>query len=52
MRGPCAAGRPPWFWGAIFRIERGELTAAVKVRRTQVLENFKERIAGLYAGRE
>ena len=35
-----------------FSIERGELTATMKVRRTRVLENFKEHIDELYAGRE
>ena len=33
-------------------IENGELTATMKVRRTRVLENFKEDIEELYAGRE
>ena len=33
-------------------IENGELTATMKVRRTRVLENFKEHIEELYAGRE
>jgi long-chain acyl-CoA synthetase len=35
-----------------FSIEEGELTATMKVRRTQAMENFKEHIAELYAGRE
>lgn len=35
-----------------FSIERGELTATMKVRRPRALENFKENIAELYAGRE
>jgi long-chain acyl-CoA synthetase len=35
-----------------FSIEAGELTATMKVRRTQVLENFREHIEELYAGRE
>ena len=35
-----------------FSIEQGELTATMKVRRTRVLENFKEHIDELYAGRE
>ena len=35
-----------------FSIERGELTATMKVRRTQAMENFKEHIDELYAGRE
>jgi long-chain acyl-CoA synthetase len=35
-----------------FSIEEGELTATMKVRRTRAMENFKEQIAELYAGRE
>jgi long-chain acyl-CoA synthetase len=35
-----------------FSIERGELTATMKLRRTRALENFREDIAELYAGRE
>ena len=35
-----------------FSIEEGELTATMKVRRTRAMENFKEHIAELYAGRE
>ncbi|MBZ5575916.1 MAG: long-chain fatty acid--CoA ligase [Acidobacteriia bacterium] len=35
-----------------FSIERGELTATMKVRRTRALENFQEHINELYAGRE
>ena len=35
-----------------FSIEQGELTATMKVRRTQAIENFKEDIDALYAGRE
>ena len=35
-----------------FSIDQGELTATMKVRRTRTLENFKEEIAELYAGRE
>ena len=35
-----------------FSIEEGELTATMKVRRGRALENFKEHIAELYAGRE
>jgi long-chain acyl-CoA synthetase len=35
-----------------FTIEAGELTATMKLRRVQALENFKEEIAQLYAGRE
>jgi len=35
-----------------FSIEQGELTATMKVRRTRAVENFKEQIDELYAGRE
>jgi long-chain acyl-CoA synthetase len=35
-----------------FSIEQGELTATMKVRRGRALENFKEHIDELYAGRE
>jgi long-chain acyl-CoA synthetase len=35
-----------------FSIEAGELTATMKVRRSRALENCKEHIAELYAGRE
>ena len=35
-----------------FSLERGELTATMKVRRNRAIENFKENIAELYAGRE
>ncbi len=35
-----------------FSIERGELTATMKVRRTRAMENFKDHIDELYAGRE
>jgi long-chain acyl-CoA synthetase len=35
-----------------FSIEMGELTATMKIRRTRAMENFKEHIAELYAGRE
>ncbi|SPE38377.1 AMP-dependent synthetase and ligase [Candidatus Sulfopaludibacter sp. SbA6] len=35
-----------------FSIEEGELTATMKVRRTKAMENFKEDIDELYAGRE
>jgi long-chain acyl-CoA synthetase len=35
-----------------FSIERGELTATMKVRRARAMENFKEHIDELYAGRE
>jgi len=35
-----------------FSIEDGELTATMKVRRTRAMENFKEQIEELYAGRE
>ena len=38
--------------GRDFSIERGELTATMKVRRTRAMENFREDIEGLYAGRE
>lgn len=35
-----------------FSIENGELTATMKVRRARVMENFKESIEELYAGKE
>jgi long-chain acyl-CoA synthetase len=35
-----------------FSIEQGELTATMKVRRTRAIENFKDHIDELYAGRE
>jgi long-chain acyl-CoA synthetase len=35
-----------------FSIENGELTATMKVRRTRAMENFKQHIDELYAGRE
>ena len=35
-----------------FSIENGELTPTMKVRRTQVLENFRQIVAELYLGRE
>jgi long-chain acyl-CoA synthetase len=35
-----------------FSIEQGELTATMKVRRARAMENFKEDIEELYAGRE
>ncbi len=35
-----------------FSIEQGELTATMKVRRNRAMENFKEDIHELYAGRE
>ncbi|MBZ5581031.1 MAG: AMP-dependent synthetase/ligase [Acidobacteriia bacterium] len=35
-----------------FSIEEGELTATMKVRRTRAIENFKQHIDELYAGRE
>ncbi|MGO8749839.1 MAG: AMP-dependent synthetase/ligase [Bryobacteraceae bacterium] len=35
-----------------FSIDSGELTATMKVRRTQVIQNFEQEIAELYAGRE
>jgi long-chain acyl-CoA synthetase len=38
--------------GRDFSIENGELTATMKVRRTQAMENFRESIDELYAGRE
>ena len=38
--------------GRDFTIENGELTATMKVRRTRAMENFRESIDELYAGRE
>jgi long-chain acyl-CoA synthetase len=38
--------------GREFSIDSGELTATMKVRRTQVMQNFEQEIAELYAGRE
>ncbi len=35
-----------------FSIEQGELTATMKVRRAQAMQNFKPQIDELYAGRE
>jgi len=35
-----------------FSIEQGELTATMKVRRMRVLENFRDHIEALYAGKE
>jgi long-chain acyl-CoA synthetase len=35
-----------------FSIENGELTATMKLRRSRALENFRDDIAELYAGRE
>jgi len=35
-----------------FTIEHGELTATMKVRRTRAIENFRQDIDALYAGRE
>jgi long-chain acyl-CoA synthetase len=35
-----------------FSIERGELTPTMKVRRTQVLENYKHLVNELYLGKE
>jgi len=35
-----------------FSIDSGELTATMKVRRIQVMQNFEREIAELYAGRE
>jgi len=38
--------------GRDFTIENGELTATMKVRRARVMENFRESIDELYAGKE
>jgi long-chain acyl-CoA synthetase len=38
--------------GRDFSIEDGELTATMKVRRARVMENFKDSIVELYAGKE
>jgi len=38
--------------GRDFSIEDGELTATMKVRRTRVMENFRESIEELYAGKD
>jgi len=38
--------------GRDFSIEQGELTATMKVRRSRAMENFREDIEDLYAGRE
>jgi long-chain acyl-CoA synthetase len=35
-----------------FSIERGELTPTMKIRRAQVLENYRELVNQLYLGRE
>ncbi len=35
-----------------FSIEQGELTATMKVRRSRAMENFKQQIDELYAGRD
>jgi long-chain acyl-CoA synthetase len=35
-----------------FSIEHGELTPTMKVRRTQVLENFRKDVSELYLGKE
>ena len=35
-----------------FSIEKGELTATMKVRRSRAMENFKDHIGELYAGRD
>lgn len=35
-----------------FSLEQGELTPTMKVRRTKVLENFRDTIGELYAGKE
>jgi long-chain acyl-CoA synthetase len=37
--------------GRDFSIEEGELTATFKVRRTRVIENFRETIEELHGGR-
>ena len=44
-------------WGipkdrADFSIERGELTPTMKIRRTQVLQNFRQVVSELYLGKE
>ena len=44
--------RFPHILGRDFSIENGELTATMKVRRTRAMENFRESIDELYAGRE
>ena len=38
--------------GRDFSIEEGELTATMKVRRARAMENFRDHIEELYAGRE
>ena len=38
--------------GRDFSIEEGELTATMKVRRSRAMENFRDHIEELYAGRE
>ena len=35
-----------------FTIEKGELTPTMKVRRTQVIENFRTTVNELYLGKE
>jgi len=35
-----------------FSIERGELTPTMKIRRSRVLENYKDLVSELYLGRE
>jgi long-chain acyl-CoA synthetase len=35
-----------------FSIEKGELTPTMKVRRTQVIENFRNTVNELYLGKE
>ena len=35
-----------------FSIERGELTPTMKIRRTQVLQNFRQVVSELYLGKE
>jgi long-chain acyl-CoA synthetase len=35
-----------------FSIDRGEMTPTMKVRRTQVIENYKHLVSDLYLGKE
>jgi long-chain acyl-CoA synthetase len=35
-----------------FSIEKGELTATMKLRRSKVVENFREEVLKLYEGRD
>jgi long-chain acyl-CoA synthetase len=35
-----------------FTIDRGELTPTMKVRRNQVLENYRDLVSELYLGKE